>query len=652
MRRAIIALVGVATLFSSVINTDNMSTMDDAPDQFEIEMMEVIEEIAKQYIPQIEEKKGDLNGSFDCTGGVDPKTLSKKDYLAKFAAGPCAPFVALPGISGSKLIARIDCKTLKSSNPSLFSSCGWNACKTGFLLRPPKVEYQVWMPAPLAPMSLTTLYERNKRCFGGFMTLHYKLSEGTIQPFEQDGITITTLGESLDTQKAEVSECGFMAIKDTLPVKTPVEKRYRYFGVLGDYLINAGYVYGLTLQAMPYDWRMPYQLHNLATKFQQIIEDMSLMVGKKVVVVGHSMGNFQALHNLWSLPQAWKDQNVARYIAIAPPYLGSPMTTEHPLGMDKAFFGRYGNLEVGLEPEVFKETVAIYPSTWQLMPKPTFRVFKDAGWMQDLMARIKAEQTGGPVPTGTVMDIFPSYSQSCSPGFTERDAGCTVGAHEMYDIGSVAGDSMNPDNVSDIFGKYSYLQQAKDLYAYANDDRFNTLINPGIQVNIIYGNHLQTLSKVKYDSDPRIKTLNNEFYPPDQTETELGDGIVLTASAIVPGIKWAEDFRSGAANAKPVNIIEICSAYKRRPSIFEDQTKKTVTNNAYFGTNCDCEGTAGAKKQGLNCNHGGMMVDDQIVSFIGLSAIDGQVGKVGGKFATMTEQQLEDYVNNCKLFNP
>ena len=50
------------------------------------------------------------------------------------------------------------------------------------------------------------------------------------------------------------------------------------------------------------------------------------------------MGNFQVLHNLWKRPQSWKDKFIARYMSIAAPFLGSPQTTEHPLGMDMTYF--------------------------------------------------------------------------------------------------------------------------------------------------------------------------------------------------------------------------------------------------------------------------------------------------------------------------
>jgi len=646
-------LLSVIAILAISIRTDEVEV-----DELEKQAAEVYIEAHKEFeesIEKIEEtlrpKNGESN-SYICTGGASPSSLSAKDYLSKFAAGPCAPTIIIPGISGSKLMAKIvDCNKLRSSNPQLFKDCGWNSCKSGFLKKNPKSEYRIWIPGGLSRFSLSTLLDRNKRCFAGFMTLHYKMTEsGEILPFEEEGVNIVPMGQTPET--VSDSECGFRAISDTLPLLVQPAARYHYFGRLNDALKGLGYVPGLTSQPMPYDWRLSYQLHNLNEKFQATIETLYEITGKKTVLIGHSMGNFQIVHGLWNQPQEWKDKYVARYIALAPPFLGSPQTTEHPLGMDAAFFTRFLLiLEVGIPPAEFKETVALYPSVWQLMPKPAFRVFQDTPWMKAIMQRIQEEQNGLPITTGTIMDLFPDYKQTCAPNFTERPAGCYTGIEHMYDIGSVAGEPMNPDNVKDIFNKYSFLgEDAGKLYQYSFDDRLAELQNTGVQTNIVYANHLDTISRIVYDKDPRSATMKNKFYTPDHIDYKQGDGVVLTTSALTPGIKWADDFAQGAPNAKPVNLIELCSNFNQRSSVFDDVTNKKVTKNSYFGIKCDC--SSNQPVLGKDCNHGGMVVDNGLISFIANSLIDEQVGQVGPRFAAMTEDQVRTFVNQCQMFVP
>jgi hypothetical protein len=64
-----------------------------------------------------------------CINKKDPSTLSNKEYLKEFAAGPCNPSLVLPGLLSTKLIVQIDCKELREKNPRMFRECGWNACE-------------------------------------------------------------------------------------------------------------------------------------------------------------------------------------------------------------------------------------------------------------------------------------------------------------------------------------------------------------------------------------------------------------------------------------------------------------------------------------------------------------------------------------------
>jgi len=641
-------------LFVSLLLLSPITAQASFKDYFQAQIDEIRELIFFEERKNSEEMKKYIgeytDNGFVCTGGVDPSTISKKLYLEKFAAGPCAPLVALPGLTGSKLIARIDCEKLKSSNPDLFSDCGWNSCKSGFLKSAPRSEYRVWMPDPFGPFSLN-LFAKNRRCFAGFMALRYELIDGQYAPEEPNGITMYTLGES--PESLSNSECGWDAISNTYPAEDQPEERYHYFGNINQALKAAGYIPGLTSQAMPYDWRLSYAVHSLDVKFPITIEKMREMVGKKVVIVAHSMGNYQTLHNLYKMSQEWKDSNVARYIALAPPFMGSPQSSQTPLGLDSTLNQQKGLVRVGIDAKEYKYSMALYPTIWQLMIKPGFKTFANTSWMSAIKQRIKEEAENLPITKGTIMDIFPDYNKECNPGFESRPSGCFTGIKEIYDIGSVNNEPMNPDNFEDILRKYSFLgEDGVKLYQYSKDPRFANLDNPGVQTSIVYATQIDTIYKIIYNSSPKPIVENDEYYAPDTTINESGDGVVLTGSAIVPGIKWASEFDSKVAGAKPVNLVELCSDYNQRTSVFENQDSKTVLNNAYFGIACHCRGTKDKPTDGVVCNHGGMVVDAGLVDFVVNSAIDNQVGKVGDEFAKMSDAQLQSYISSCKLFNP
>jgi hypothetical protein len=175
--------------------------------------------------------------------------------------------------------------------------------------------------------------------------------------------------------------------------------------------------------------------------------------------------------------------------------------------------------------------------------------------------------------------------------------------------------------------------------------------NPGVQTTIVYANILPTDAKMSYFENPRSLTLHDEFYMPDSFEYELGDGTVVTTSAIAPGIKWAWEHDNKHEGAKPINFAELCSSYKTRTSVFEEGDVKKVTENSYFGVQCDCEGkTRKTAKSGKACEHSKMVIQPHLIDFVLNSAIDGVFGKIGEKFEIMTDTELSEFVEKCKLF--
>ena len=116
----------------------------------------------------------------DCIQGIDPYIsrekgykLSAKRYLEAFNRGPCSPIITIPGITGSKLVAEVDCEVLKRESPKVFKSCGWSTCKKkSFFGKSPKTEYNVWVPELGKPFNvLGTIFGSKMTCFSYFISL-------------------------------------------------------------------------------------------------------------------------------------------------------------------------------------------------------------------------------------------------------------------------------------------------------------------------------------------------------------------------------------------------------------------------------------------------------------------------------------------------
>lgn len=608
--------------------------------------IEGFDEVSPEYA---ESFKTVLNESkWACTNGVDPSTLSKQEYVKAFAAGPCNPAVVLPGIAGSKLIVQIDCKKFKEKNPSTFKSCGWSKCSK---LLGPKSEYKMWIPNPLAPMSIMIATSGPRKCWTGLFGFDdSQTAEGKLIP--KEGITVVVEGTSPKTRSKSSGKCAFNAIMNLSTTGSQTSLTTVFAGFLKLYE-NAGYVNGLNLQALPYDFRLDYKKNELNTRFGKVIREMYANWGKKIAIYAHSFGNYQVVRNLLKFTQEEKDQMIARYIALGPPFLGAPQTLKMIFGLDNSFSQDLGFVKVGITGEMFKKTVALLQGFYNLMPKDTFNTLKEKDFMKGIKARIEAEHHGHEVITNTVVDLLPQPTESCLPWFTSRDEFCHFGFVDLSDVGQIEGTRITHENLEDLFDKYGVIPNVKALYNAAKDDLFEVLTNPGVQTNVVFSSTVQTISSFDYEENPKLKTEKNNYVAPTSQEFMVGDNQVLTSSALTAALKWAEDFKNGETGAKPVNMVEICSIKNRRESVFEPGTFQ-VKNSAYMGIDCNCGGSITNPKDGSDCAHTPMVSDPKVLDFMLKSSIDG-AGQVPSPtteaFANLSNEELQKYEDDCLLIN-
>jgi len=85
-----------------------------------------------------------------------------------------------------------------------------------------------------------------------------------------------------------------------------------------------GYKPGIDLRGAPFDWRLAENPNNLYPRMVSLIEEMYRTNGnKKVHLLAHSMGNIHTNLMLEGQSQAWKDQYIDSFIAVAGPWGGS-----------------------------------------------------------------------------------------------------------------------------------------------------------------------------------------------------------------------------------------------------------------------------------------------------------------------------------------
>ena len=162
---------------------------------------------------------------------------------------------------------------------------------------------------------------------------------------------------------------------------------YEYYDNFNKYFTQMGYISGLTMQALPYDWRLPYTSNGANGRFTNMVNDLYAITGKKVSILAHSMGNYVAYHNLLEMAQKDKDLKIRAWHAMAAPILGAGETMKDSFGLDtfkwKSFL-----------PVSYKSILPIIdhtPTLYQLAPRNVYDNVKDAPWFKDLMERVKAD---------------------------------------------------------------------------------------------------------------------------------------------------------------------------------------------------------------------------------------------------------------------
>lgn len=503
-------------------------------------------------------------------------------------------------------------------------------------------------------MSITKPFKKSRECFAGLISLDSVFDEnGKIVYKEKPGVTVAPIGETRETRFN--SQCGFDAISFLVDFNIGIDlKVMGYFDNLRVAFLGAGYRVGLTMQALPYDWRKGYKDNNLDFKFERTVDLLHEITGKKVIIAAHSMGNFQTAHNLWKMSQEKRDEKIARYFAMAPPFLGAPEASLGPFGMDNSFAKRISHIDLGLTASMFKHSIAGFPSTYELQLHRFFRVHQDSEFMKIIMERVQAEKKNEHTKQSNFFnDFFPDAKEVCSPGFKERDDDtCKTGIRETWKVGTLLGMPITPDTMAELYEVYSYNPKAHKMRQSAEDTRFDSMINLGVQTNILYSNHMNSKNILTYKEDPRTRTTFEEFYVPEIEYTQ-GDATVVTTSAIMPGVKWAYEFskKESFPEAKPVSLIEICGIQNQKTSIFDDLENRKVTKNQYIGLKCNCR-KEGTLTTGKACDHQNLVADLGLVKLVLESSIDNVPGKVGDRFKNMKEEDLKLFADDCKIFYP
>jgi len=576
-----------------------------------------------------------------CTNGKDASKLNLKDYMTEFAKGPCSPVILLPGIMGSVLQVQINCAQLKASDPTTFKECGWSTCpgeENYSITSSPSAEYQVWVPGVTSPMTIITPTESSKLCFGNLVQVNVDTSSGTLKPVNKPGVTFSVKGFTPQTQGYKASECGTTAIENLIDglIDPEMTQYYKDFIIR---LKDMGYKSGLTLQALPYDFRLPSG-YDLASKgLPNMIKKLKDLNNKKVIVASHSMGNSKTLYALWNMSQQDKDNNIALYFAIAPPFIGAAKPVDYLTCGSSEFF----HVDFGIDMRTWKLSAGSFLSIFELAPWTTYTTQASQPWMQKIKARIAYEQGQSSDP---VFNFLPTKDKICFSKFTNKN--CASGLEDFEQYGSYLGNPLTNANYRSWMNQHSFDTHAAQTWPIL-DQRFETQPNPGVPTVVLYSQVLATEGKYNYKIDPLVASNANRFCTDKEAPWTpwKGDTTVPSTSAVTPALKWAYEFQTQLPNAKPIKLVDICSEYNVKPSPYDgtDSSGRNILNNVgYIGMICDCTQSADR-----HCDHESMLFLPQMLDFFAKTLMTNDKETVSQTVQNMTEQQLENYQQTCQV---
>lgn len=570
---------------------------------FYLARMSVIEEMGEDV---------EVKSNYECLNGKNPDNMSRKDMLKEFAKGPCSPLIILPALLSTRLIVEIDCETLRGKNPGLFKLCGWNSCKKDFYefwKYVPLPEYQLWIPSITGPLSIFQFKEKKNQCWANFV----KLAIDTTKPFndsvvQQQGFRVKVFGQTPRTEK--YAECGDGANKNLLGYEWFEIKKTRYLYYLFKKLKGMGYVAGLTYQTLPFDFRLSYRGNQINKLFLPNLKRINKLTGKKIVLLGHSLGNVNIYHQLINLDRDIKKKLIKSWIPVGSAVGGALQAFNAIVAGDDEFMYFKNTLGIHFHSEILAFNKLL--SSYELLPIDFFTYHENKAWLKALEKRIQYEE-GQISYEDSGFNFLPRLEEKCSPSnFVDYPTDCRMGLFDYRKkyIIKIKEDEYKVKEIEKMLAKYNMTESTLDIFKYTRDNQMIKLQNP--EVPIISINLRTGLTVEQYDYDYDIREhLYRHDYPKGNTKVGYGDGVLSSTTQLAGPLKWAFEYDNNEKHAQPVKLIDFCSTYNVKYNVYDREDEKTgndITKNEFIGINCDCM----KQKSAENCNHPNIMVDSYV----------------------------------------
>ena len=504
--------------------------------------------------------------SLDKTLCTRQKVNSYTEYLDAFKKGPCNPIVFIPPLMGTGLKVVADCPTLKANKDTneqsafVLKHCPF-MCSFGkkyyenmiWAFETPQWKYMylndfnfIWKRRECAFHLISVQYEKKTTYDSTTGEESFKFEE-----VEIPGVQIKIYGDTQETKAT--SECGRRAMTTTFGYPSNEYALMTLFEKMG-------YVHGVTLQSVPYDFRRSGPRNEIQQNMKFALKQVNYYTGKRSWLVAHSYGNNNTMYGLKGLTQDEKDKLIREYIAVGAPFLGvldslffllganswlySP-SIEQNFGfkwLSKYFDGVdpyyakkiYPKLEALYEfltqPDQFKEQYARFLENLEFLKKAGFR----SEFLEDVRRNAEKADIGDVVKkTYNAPTEFNDYT--------------------IHDLDKIIEDLAFTDFTKNFHKQMDYAP----LSAHRN---------PGVPVRIVMLTEVLTFSNLILTEDPKA-AFDNDRFPTNISLNDKGDQTINLFSLAIPPLNWFVEYQNHKNNKtnylleegvvpKPITFVE------------------------------------------------------------------------------------------------
>lgn len=154
--------------------------------------------------------------------------------------------------------------------------------------------------------------------------------------------------------------------------------------------------------------------------------------------------------------------------------------------------------------------------------------------------------------------------------------------------------------------KASFNEKSRKMLEYHNKiSVLKGLPIPPVDTTVVYANFLETKSAFVYE-----KGVDKENFDSNEVLYKGGDGTVPNWSSYLIGLKWLYD-KKKQGKSQDIKLVEYCSPL----SDSSNYAWSSTSTKTFTALKCSCYSNGAYKNTG-DCNHAGMLGDDNLIEFI------------------------------------